>query len=81
MSYYVIKKEQMRKQCLACNGAGSKKSQMQGHKFVKTCAVCGGLGFNVTYRTTEVLLEVALREMASASAPLSDLSGETGGVV
>lgn len=62
--YYVIKKEQMRKQCLACNGSGVKRSQMQGHKFVKPCVVCGGLGINVTFRTTEVLLSDALKALA-----------------
>lgn len=64
MSFYVIKKEEQRKQCIACHGSGVKRSQMQGHKFVKPCVICGGLGVNVTYRTTEVPLSDALKQLA-----------------
>lgn len=61
--YLVIKKEEYHKQCFACNGAGSKKSQFQGHRFVNTCTYCGGKGYTVNFRTIEVPLIDALKEL------------------
>lgn len=63
MGYYVIKKEERWTQCVACGGSGVKKSQMQGHKFVKPCAYCGGLGRICSQKTTEVPLKDALNEL------------------
>lgn len=63
MDYYVISKEQVQKQCFACNGAGSSKTQFQGHKFMKTCTYCKGTGYTVTFRTTEIPLIDALKEL------------------
>ena len=61
--YLVIRKEEFHKQCFACGGSGSKKSQFQGHKFVKTCTYCCGKGFTVNFRTIEVPLIEALKEL------------------
>lgn len=65
-TYLVIVKEEFRKECFACGGTGKKNTTVSGRRFVHPCSYCGGTGYTVGNRTTEVPLVDALKEIGTS---------------
>lgn len=55
--YFVIRKVKVQKKCIGCKGTGISKNGE------KQCSYCGGNGYTVIFRTTEIPLMVALADL------------------